>query len=420
MNEIGIRIVELCDGTQTVNDIISIMSNEFSLLYETMKRPVLDALDRFNSYYAIKWRKKKLLPAQKTDSTQYIPKAKNVLVAPLNVLWDITYSCNLKCQHCLVSANEKSNYELGLEEVKRIIDQLEEMKVFNLCFLGGEPLMREDFFEILEYASLTKIGITFSTNGTLIDDRVINKLANLRLFDVQVSLDGLEETHNKIRGVNSSFQMAIQAIKKLIKSGIRVGVSSTINKLNLHELRSLIQYSISLGATSYKAIPFMPVGRGKKARSLTLSHEEMKEYVASLSKSKKEFRDQIHIYAEETYTWLLEDPPEHLPIANHIKNFSCVAGTSQVVISPTGLVFPCPFLHDFVAGDLRRETMDQIWNNSKVLTSFRQINREVLKGKCKKCPYLPLYCRGGCRAAAYAVTGDIYAEDPFCWYKPEK
>ena len=417
MNEIGMRIIESCNGSRTVLEIINNLSIEFSLSVDIMKVTVLDALKAFSEYFAINWRREREAQTPQEETTQTIHYTTKVLSAPLSILWDITYACNLECKHCLVSAGNQLDEEMDLEEIKHIFNQIVEMKVFDVCFLGGEPLMRKDFFQILEYASESNISVTFSTNGMLVDNRVIRRLEDLKVFRVQVSLDGLEETHNALRGVASSYQTAVRAIERLVESGIRVIVSTTVNKTNLYELDELLQLAISLGAASFKVIPFMPTGRGKEVSHLALSQEDAKEYVAAMVERKRKYQDQIHIFIEETYSWLLERPPEPSEVSDFLKGNPCPAGTSQLVISPTGLVYPCPFLHDFPAGNLRQESLSKIWKESKTLKLFREINRDDLKGKCRECPYNPLYCKGGCRAAAYAHTGDLYAEDPMCWFK---
>ena len=176
------RIIESCDGSRTVFEIVKDLSKEFSLPFEILKCTVLDALNAFSLYYAIKWEREKLPRPQSKELSVDIVNNKNHLSAPLTVLWDITYACNLKCKHCLTSAGDRLKDELSLEEVKEIIDQIVDMKVFNICFLGGEPLMRNDFLEILEYATKSNIGITFSTNGSLINNEVIRKLERLKVF----------------------------------------------------------------------------------------------------------------------------------------------------------------------------------------------------------------------------------------------
>jgi radical SAM protein with 4Fe4S-binding SPASM domain len=420
MNEIGSYIVELCNGCNSVGDIIKKTADKFSLPAEVMKSIVFDALLEFNNYLAIIWRKELRSQQKEVKQIQPIFDKNNILSAPLSVIWDITYKCNLKCKHCYLSANEQKNNELELQEVKEIIDQLAEMKILSLNFLGGEPLVRNDFPEILEYATQKNIRISFSTNGVLVNDQLIAKLSEIEIYDVQISLDGLEETHNNIRGLKTSFQKATKAIKKLVASGIKVSISMAVNKLNLNEIKPLIEHVISFGASSFKVIPFLPAGQAMDNYSLMLSKNEMKEFIKSIVKYKDEFKEQIYIYTEDIYTWLVDKSvPEPSSLISKTENISCSAGMTQIVISPTGLVYACPFLHDFVVGDLQKETLHDIWFNSKILEKFRQISRDCLKGKCKNCGYIPQHCKGGCRAAAYLLTGDFYAEDPFCWYEPE-
>jgi len=418
VNELGTRIIELSDGTRTVLEIINILSDEFEATPDNIKVIALDALKTLSGYYSINWKSEIASQPVTAEFTPSTLLSKDHLSAPASILWDITYACNLKCKHCLSSAGKPLEDELALDDVKLILDDLAKLKVFNICFLGGEPLMRNDFIEILRYASQYNFGISFSTNGVLVKEPIIEELKDLKVFQVQVSLDGLEETHNKIRGHSNSFQLAIEAIKRLIDSGIQVGISTTVNKWNLAELEDLIQLSLSVGASYFKPIPIMPVGRGKDVNRLMLSPSETKDYVKFLLSQKSQYEDKLHIFAEETYSWLFQDPPEPHSFSTKMTHSTCAAGTSQLVFSPNGLVFPCPFLHDFVAGDLRVESVQQIWENSNILGQFREVATTDLKGKCGRCPYIPFRCRGGCRAAAYCLTGDFYAEDPMCWYEP--
>lgn len=418
VNELGIRIIELSDGTRTVHEIINILSDEFEATTDIIKATTLDALKTLSGYYSINWKSERADQSFAIDFTPSTSLSKSHLTAPASILWDITYACNLNCKQCLSSAGKPLDDELALDEIKLILDDLATLKVFNICFLGGEPLMRDDFIEILRYASQYNFGISFSTNGVLIKEPIIEELEDLKVFQVQVSLDGLEETHNQIRGHSNSFQLAIEAIKMLIDSGIQVGISTTVNKWNLAELEDLIQLSLSVGASYFKPIPIMPVGRGKDVNQLMLSPSETKDYVKFLLSKKDQYKDELHIFAEETYSWLFQEPPEPHSFSTKLTHSTCAAGTSQLVFSPNGLVFPCPFLHEFVAGDLRSESIQQIWENSSILRQFREVSTTDLKGKCSQCPYIPFRCRGGCRAAAYSLTGDFYAEDPMCWYKP--
>ncbi|MFW9893857.1 MAG: radical SAM protein [Candidatus Thorarchaeota archaeon] len=418
VNALGARIIELSDGTKTVLDIINILCDEFETTLDIIKETTIDALKTLSGEYSINWKSERTDHPITADFKTSTSLSRSHLSAPASILWDITYACNLSCKQCLSSAGRPLDDELILDEIKEILDDLAKLKVFNICFLGGEPLMREDFIEILRYASQYNFGLSFSTNGVLIDDQMLEDLEDLKVFQVQVSLDGLEETHNQIRGLPNSFQLAVEAIKRLIGSGIQVGISTTVNKQNLTELEDLIQLSLSLGASYFKPIPIMPVGRGKDVNQLMLSPSETEQYVKFLLSKKNQYENELHIFAEETYSWLFHEPPEPHSFSTKLTHSTCAAGTSQLVFSSNGKVYPCPFLHDFVAGDLKSESIQQIWENSRVLRQFREVTTTDLKGKCKQCPYIPFRCRGGCRAAAYALTGDFYAEDPMCWYKP--
>jgi radical SAM protein with 4Fe4S-binding SPASM domain len=418
VNALGTRIIELSDGTRTVLEIINILSEEFETSLEVIKEATTDALTTLSGEFSINWKRERANHPITTCFDVSTSVSTGYLTAPASILWDITNACNLKCKQCLSSAGRPLEDELTFDEIKMILDDLAKMKVFTICFLGGEPLMRNDFLDILRYASKYNFGLSFSTNGVLVNDQLVEDLENLKIFHVQVSLDGLEETHNQIRGQSNSFQLAVDAVKKLTESGMQVGISTTVNKLNLKELDDLIQLSLSLGASYFKPIPIMPVGRGKDVNQLMLSPAETEDYVKFLLTKKEQHGDEMQIFAEETYSWLFQEPPEPHSLSTKLTHSTCAAGTSQLVFSPNGQVYPCPFLRDFVAGDLRSESIVDIWEKSSVLTQFREIMVSDLKGKCSQCPYIPFRCRGGCRAAAYAATGDFYAEDPMCWYNP--
>jgi radical SAM protein with 4Fe4S-binding SPASM domain len=319
----------------------------------------------------------------------------------------------------LVEAGESSLDELSLEEIRNVIDQLAKMKVFNITFSGGEPLMRRDFFEILRYASRSNIGIKFSTNGFLINKQIMKKLDSINVFAVQISIDGIEKTHDDFRGRRGSFTKAVEALRRFSSEGYWTIVSVMMTKYNVNELQSILELAISLGATTFKLSSFIPIGRGKKnIDELLLSPLETKVIAKEMTELKKKFENKIQFEIDGTFPWLLENFPTSSGIINGSNlRVGCSAGRSQIVISPDGKVYPCPFLRDFVAGDLRRKRLEEIWRDSKIFNIFRNITKEKLGGKCGSCAYVPAYCQGGCRAAAYAHSKDIYGEDPLCWYK---
>ncbi len=429
LNKIEMRIIELSNGFLLIKEIIKIISEEFFLSGTKGKDIVFNTFSKLGQYYAIKWRrqrrrgasefKRNLLINKRKEPVQDISNKENYYSAPLSVIWELTYNCNLRCKHCLVSAGIPLQNELSLEEIKKIIGQLAQMKVFSITFSGGEPLLRKDFFEILRYASKLNIGVKFSTNGTLVNDQVIKELDSINVFAVQISIDGIEKTHDTFRGVSGSFKKTIKALKKFVDAGYWIIVSTMMTKHNLNEIKPLLELAISLKAATFKISSFIPTGRGRKnIEELSLSQLEIKNLAKEMIELKNKYKDIIQMDIDGTYSWLFEKSPTNSRIIiGGARRLGCSAGRSQLVISPDGKIFPCPFLQDFIAGDLRKERLKDIWRKSEVFNIFRNIKKEYLKGKCKTCKYTPYFCSGGCRAAAYVKTKDFYAEDPFCWYK---
>lgn len=416
------RVLELCEGHLSIREIKNIIGREFDLAQPVVERRLKAAFDLFDRFYAIHWREERkagdyTLPQARPWSGAVNP---TKLSAPLYVLWDITYACNLRCKHCLVDAGNQPPQPMSLLDVYRVVDQLVDMRVLYVNFLGGEPFIRQDMFDILAYTSQHPIGMSVTTNGLLVDDELVSQLADINLFDVQVSIDGLEKTHDTLRGLCGSFSIATEAVRRFSDAGFRTTINTVITKLNHHELEQLVNLAISLGATTYKAVAFLPVGRGKdNYDQLMLTPKQLRNSVLRLRELGAKYKGIINIVTEENYPFLHEHDREVAP-ATCFPAMGCAAGISQLVIDPVGQVFACPFLHQFLAGDLRRQSLPEIWEQSEILNTFRHVDKAKLKGKCHACHYAPTQCRGGCRASAYAVTGDIWAEDPLCWHTVHK
>lgn len=427
LSNIELGILEHCNGYFSLNEITKLVSEEFSLSLNLADYYVYEAFDKFESYYAIKWRQQKQKPPELIpDSGHSWPhpkitdcQARNVgmLSAPLSVLWEITRECNLKCKHCLIVAGKQEQNEMDLKEVKKIIDQLAAMKVFKITFGGGEPLIRPDFFDILDYASRFNVGIKLTTNGILVDDNLLERLKNTKVFSVQISVDGLDKTHNTFRGREHSFEKALAALKAFSDAGYWTLMSTAITKYNLNEIEALLDLAVRCGATSFKPSPFIPVGRGEEnIEELAITPLDIKNLAQLMLRKKEVYKDRIDLQIDGLFPWLFESCSERRQ--NPIKGPSqvgCSAGVSEVVITPSGEVLPCPFLRDFVAGNLRETSLKDIWKNSDFFDVFRNLKSNQLEGTCRTCEYVPKYCQGGCRAAAFAKTKNLFAQDPYCW-----
>jgi mycofactocin radical SAM maturase len=422
LDRIRFKIATLCDGGHTLGEIKNVIGNDLDHTKEYTDELVNRSIITFNKCFAVFWLKEKLEnPEVHTylESKSSDTKEDRLLSAPLFVIWEITSACNLKCKHCLSNSGKPHSNELSTKEAKKLIDSLEKMKVLYINFSGGEPLLRPDIFELLEYASQKKLGIDLLTNGALITKDVIERLEETNIFHLQVSLDGIGKTHDQFRGINGSYERSIKAIKLLRGADYGVSISSAVTKQNIDEIPKIIDLAVDLGANLYKTTLFMPTGRGREsADSYELTSQEVKSFASMLMEKKKEIGDKITISNEEIYPWLTERTNKKNSNSFKVEDSSkigCTAGNSSLYITPDGKITPCPFLRDFVAGDVRENDLKQIWDNSSTFNIFRNIRQGDLKGKCSHCDYLGIDCYGGCRAAAFAHSNDIYAEDPLCW-----
>lgn len=420
LDHIRFKIATLCDGKHTLGEIKKIIRNDLTHTRAYIDLLVDGTINSFNKCFAAYWRKEKLKRPRcfghiEDDGSNI--RGNRQLSAPIFVIWEITGRCNLRCKHCLSDSGKLFPDELSTQEAKKLIDALEMMKVFNISFSGGEPLIRPDIFELLEYSSQKKIGIELLTNGTLITKEIIDRFENINLFNVQISIDGIGKTHDNFRGINGSYERAVKAIKLLRDANYEVVISSAVTKQNISQVPEMIDIAVDLGASAYKTTLFMPAGRGKSnVDGLVLTPEDAKKFAFMLIDKKKEVGDKIIINNEVIYPWLtgIAENSDLFGIEDSSR-IGCTAGNSSLYIVPDGKIAPCPFLREFEAGDIRKENLKEIWDSSPTFDVFRNVTCGDLKGKCNGCEYLGASCYGGCRAAAFAHTGDLYAEDPLCW-----
>ena len=413
-------VAKLCDGLHDVEEIKRELNASLShskAYTDLLVDETLEALYRgFHLYWLDAGAEP---PASRGDQSRIgrdlIPEH---LSAPLFVIWEVTGGCNLKCRHCLSDSGRVGRGELSTDECKRLIDKLEAMKVFHISFSGGEPLVRKDLFELLEYASTKRIGIELLTNGTLVTEKTIEHLQRTNIFLVQVSVDGIGPTHDDFRGIKGAYDRAVNAIRLLRNAGYEVVVSTAVTRRNVDQVPEIIDRAIELGVNAYKTTLFMPAGRAgmSDVEDLLMTPADTSRFALMLSEKKASVGDRIHISNEVLYPWLTgiaEAKADFLP--EGATPIGCTAGNSSLYIMPDGKIAPCPFLRQYLAGDLRVQPLEEIWCSSDVFGTLRSLQRADLKGKCGECELLGATCYGGCRAAALAYNGDLFAEDPLCW-----
>jgi radical SAM protein with 4Fe4S-binding SPASM domain len=311
--------------------------------------------------------------------------------------------------------------EMGTEEIYHAIDQIKNtveswVTEYNMDispsfhFTGGEPLLRVDLFAILNYAKHCGFSTSLLSNGTLITDSVARQLKQAELQDIQISLDGLERTHDGIRG-KGSFTRALRGIENLVSQGINTYINLTLSRLNMEEIEGLASLARDLGAFSVTYSRLVSCGRGKDLTAQILTADEL----VNLHKRLIKFKDrEVTVVSRDPLALIAEAdsdiPDTEFPIGG------CAAGIFGITITSDGSIMPCRRM-DLTIGNIKVDNLRQLWVESPVLCALR--NRESYHGGCESCRYWPI-CRG-CRAIALAFARsrgeeDCLGPDPQCPY----
>jgi len=339
--------------------------------------------------------------ASRTTVPALVKQLKSGLDSPICLTWELTYACNLECVHCLSSSGQRDPNELSTAEGKAVIDELHDMQVFYINVGGGEPLVRRDFFELLEYAISRNVGVKFSTNGYLLDEDKAARLASMDNVDIQLSLDGADAgTNDPIRG-EGSYAAVRKAMNNLNNAGFTgYKISVVVTNQNVGQLDAFEQLANENGA-ELRLTRLRPSGRGADVyNELRLTQAQQVDLYNWLI-------TRPHILTGDSFFHLsaLGDP---LPGLN-----LCGAGRVVCLIDPVGDVYACPFvIHDnFLAGNVRDEGgFDHVWKQSDLFTDLRQPENP---GACASCNSYDA-CGGGCMAAKFFTGIPIAGPDPEC------
>ncbi len=325
---------------------------------------------------------------------------------PTTVDLALTGKCNLRCKHCNTSSTWNLEEELSFDEIKRVLDQLKEEKIFNLNLFGGEPFYYPRIYEFLELLDDYPMRVTILTNGTLIDEKVVRHLKKMKFLDIiQISIDGSSaEVHDWQRG-EGSFSKAIQAAKLLLKDEFSVKIKAIINKHNYTDIENMVKLALSLGLKDMDFGDAVECGKAAVyASDMRLEGEVHKYIMSEMFRLKREYPD-FHFGGTLAQKMeMLTDFYEGGPGKGDRGTFStCPAAQNMLSIRSDGKVVPCSAFWTLVCGDVRENSLKDIWNNSDIFKEIRLLAEESLsshKAECKKCDYLT-YCNGGCRAGAY-------------------
>jgi radical SAM protein with 4Fe4S-binding SPASM domain len=348
---------------------------------------------------------------------------------PYVVSWNLTYRCNLACEHCYLDAggtprvgteNFADRSELGTEECFRVIDEIAAFAPECVTILtGGEPLLRRDILEIVKRAAERGLWVVVGTNGVRITENVARRLAEAGARGLSLSLDALDpDRHDRFRKVRGAWQNTVEGAEILARTGLPFIVQTTAGSHNVGELDAIADFAHDrLAAKVWNLYFLVPTGRGQFVSDMTPAQYD--DVLASLYRIQRKYDRRMLVNAKcaphYIKTVLENAGAETDPVFRTYSGGAggCPAGTHYMGIRPNGDVTPCPYLPVF-AGTLRNASLADLWTSSELFTDIRR--RTALGGRCGECE-MNAQC-GGCRARAYGMTGDLMAEDPLCTHTP--
>jgi AdoMet-dependent heme synthase len=342
---------------------------------------------------------------------------------PLRLLaWETTRRCNLACLHCRAAAGSGPYPdELTTDDGLKLLDDLAGMGQVVVILTGGEPLLREDIFDLAAYG--TKLGhrMVMAVNGTLLTPAIAARLKDVGIQRLSISIDGaIASSHDRLRAVDGAYVGALKGIAACKETGLPFQINTTVTRANLAELPAIHELALKLEAAAHHVFVLVPTGRGELIREELLSPEEYEATLGWLLSRQQEGKLFIKpTCAPQYYRLWRQDAAargEKINPSSHgmeAMTKGCLGGQGFAFVSYKGEVQPCGYL-ELAAGNIRETPLPEIWANSDLFGQLRRV--DDYRGKCHTCQYRKV-C-GGCRARAYAMTGDVLGEDPICPYEP--
>ena len=350
------------------------------------------------------------------------------------VVWNVGRRCNLRCVHCYSqSRNIDYSGELSHEEGIALIDDLADYGAPVMLFSGGEPLMRPDIFELIERAAEKKMRAVVSTNGTMITADVAGKLQDAGLSYVGISMDGLEATNDKFRGVEGAFRRALEGVRNCLARDVKVGLRFTMTRSNYKDVPGILDLIEAEGIPRVCFYHLVYTGRGSELiESSRMSHEETRETVDLImdrTKAMHEKGNPVEVLTVDNHTdgpylylrLLAEDPERAEGVLKLLEmNGGNSSGTGIGCVSWDGSVHPDQFWRHYSFGNVKDRPFSEIWTDlSDDLMNKLRHRKDYIKGRCAKCKWLNI-CNGNFRVRAEAVSGDLWAEEPDCYLTDEE
>jgi radical SAM protein with 4Fe4S-binding SPASM domain len=410
VNQTGAEVIKLCNGKNTLSDIQNSIADKYN---RTDKEQTARDISEFVNATGLMG----FISDSPVTKLEYAGRSSAIAPHKLDELWIYyTLACNLKCKHCLVSAGKSLRKELTTDEVKNLVDEAIKLGVKRFYITGGEPFIKEGIFELIRYITKQKKReLIILTNATLFDEKrlaALKKVYTPKMI-LQASLEGPNAAiHDKLRG-KGSFDKAVAGIKKLISIGIIPVVSTAINKYNEKHILATSRFLSKLGIKEHNVLWMHAKGRGaNNANELFVESDKIARTMKKLKKSYKE---------QELILDNVESLKVRVRSKRGRKNDLCNNCFEKICVNSDGHVYPCASLNGdraFDAGSVRKNSLKDIWLNSRVMQKGRE-NTVQEKDGCSAC-YLKFFCGGGCTSHSFYASeadsgkGSIRAQDPYC------
>ena len=344
------------------------------------------------------------------------------------VVWNCTRKCNLHCVHCYSSAGDKDPAEvLNTEQAKSFIRDLADFGVPVILFSGGEPLLREDIFELASFASEQGIRTALSTNGTLISEDMAREIKNASFAEVGISLDGIGNKNDRFRGKEGAYKAALQGLRTCIALGLRVSLRLTITLSNYMEIPAIFDLVEREGVKRVCFYHLVYVGRGSELSTEDLSHSQTRATFDLICDRTVDLYERgmpkevltVDNHTDGVYLYLKlrkQDPARAEKVLALLRdNGGNNSGIRIGAVDELGNVHADQFWQHHSFGNVRQRKFGDIWlDTSEQLMRGLKNRKGELKGRCAKCQHLDL-CNGNLRVRAEAAFGDIWTEDPACY-----
>ena len=349
------------------------------------------------------------------------------------VVWNCTRQCNLHCIHCYASAtNRKSAEEMDTMAGKAFVRDLADFGVPVILFSGGEPLLRQDLFELASLARERGTRIALSTNGTLITEAVAGEISRVGFAEVGISLDGIGLNNDRFRGQNGAYEAALKGIRNCVARGLRISLRLTVTRFNYQEIPAIFQLIEDEKVDRVCFYHLVYSGRAGSLRGEDISHSQTRSVVDMICEHTLDLHRRglqkevltVGNHADGVYLYLRlrkQDSQRANKVLDLLRmNGGNNSGIKIGAVDDLGNVHPDQFWWHYSLGNVRQRKFGDIWmDTSEPLIQGLKNRKGLLKGRCARCQYLDL-CNGNLRVRAEAVYGDVWAEDPACYLNDEE